>query len=191
MGRLTPLDLDNLTPEQQSVYDAMQSGPRGARHGKLGLVGPFGVWVRAPGIGDAVQALGAAARFETSIDEATKEVAICTVGAHYKARFEFATHQALAIQAGISEAATVAIQQGQIPVFDSENHKVCHLVAQQLLDRHCIDNETYQRATAIWGEEGMIELVSIIGYYCIVSLTLNAFEVPIVPGMQDPFPDLE
>ena len=80
MSRLSDLDPENLTPAQKSVIDAIQAGPRGRR---VGLIGPYGVWVRAPEVGLAAQALGAAVRFATELAENLKEVAICTVGAFH------------------------------------------------------------------------------------------------------------
>jgi 4-carboxymuconolactone decarboxylase len=62
-------------------------------------------------------------------------------------------------------------------------------VATSLLNQHGIDSDTYAAAQAQFGEQGLIELVSIVGYYGMVSLTLNAFEVPLSADMEDPFPD--
>ena len=74
--RLSELTEANLNASQQALLETIRSGPRGAQHGKLGLVGPFGVWVRAPHVGDPVQALGAALRYGTGLAENVKEVAI-------------------------------------------------------------------------------------------------------------------
>jgi 4-carboxymuconolactone decarboxylase len=63
------------------------------------------------------------------------------------------------------------------------------LLAEQLLDTHAIDNEYYAQGIEVFGERGMLELVSIVGYYCLVSLTLNAFTIPLDEGMSDPFPE--
>lgn len=186
MSRLSPLSVDSLNPEQRAVYDAIQSGPRGA----MGLHGPFGVWVRAPKVGNAIQELGAAARFATSLDEATKEIAICTVGAHFKAKFELAAHKNLAMRAGISAEVTEAIHHGDTPDFASEGHRVSYQLARQLLSQHRVDDATYRQGVELWGESGMIELVTVIGYYCIVSLTLNTFQIPVSETMEDPFPEL-
>ena len=186
MSRLSPLEVDDLTPGQRDVYDAIQSGPRGA----MGLAGPFGVWVRAPAVGNAIQQLGAAARFATSLDEATKEIAICTVGAHFKAKFELAAHKNLAVRAGISAEVTDAIHHGEAPDFASDEHRLSYQLASQLLNQHRVDAATYRQGVELWGESGMIELVTVIGYYCIVSLTLNTFEIPVSEAMQDPFPEL-
>ena len=185
MSRLSPLDPANMTPEQTAVLEAIQSGPRGAG---VGLVGPFGVWVRSPAIGQAAQAFGAAVRFATSLDERIKEVAICTVGAHYRARFEFAAHSALALRAGVDEAVVEAIRVGATPQFPNLGQALAHEVASALLQAHRLDDALYARAVAELGESGLIELVTIVGYYCQISLTLNAFEVPLTDGMTDPFP---
>ncbi len=186
--RLSRIDVEDLAPDQKAVLDAIQTGPRAARHGRIGLVGPFGVWVRVPKIGLATQALGAAARFESSLPANVSEVAICTVGAFYRAKFEFAAHKTLALAAGVSEEQIERLRRGESPEFrDAED--LAYRVAAELLKLHRIDSNTYAGALAQFGEDGLIELVSIIGYYCMVSLTLNAFEIPLTAGMDDPFPD--
>ena len=189
MTRLEPLDIDALTPEQQAVLDAMQSGPRGKRHGRLGLVGPFGVWVRSPTVGNAVQAFGAVVRFESQLPENVKEVAICTVGAHFHAKFEFAAHGPMAIAAGVSESAVNAIRHGTPPTLENNTEELAYEVASALLSDHQLSDSLYSRARAAFSEGELIELVTIIGYYCLVSLTLNAFDVPLPNTMPDPFPD--
>jgi len=189
MSRLSPLNLEALTADQRQVYDTLRYGPRGDDKHKLELAGPFGVWVRAPEIGAAVQALGKVARFGTSIRNDIRELAICITGAHYRAKFEFAVHQELARKEGIPGPVTEALRTGQTPEFDSHDHRLCHRLADGLLTNHHIDDQTYREAVSCWGETGVIELVNIIGYYTIVALTLNAFEIPLGTGMEDPFPD--
>lgn len=189
MSRLPPINEDDLTPEQKAVHDAIQSGPRGSNR-TVGLVGPFGIWVRSPKIGMAVQQLGGVARFETSLPENVKEVAICTVGAHFRAKFEFGAHRALAIRAGVDEAALDAIAHDERPGFSDEQEQAAYDVAHQLLTAKRIDNPTYKAAHQLFGESALIELVSVIGYYCMVSVTLNMFEVDVTDGMVDPWPNL-
>ena len=186
MSRLEVLALDQLTEDQRTVLDAINSGPRGGGT-PIGLVGPFGVWVRAPRIGMAVQALGGVARFETSIAEDAKEVAICVVGAHHRARFEFAAHARLARAAGVDAAAIENIRLGRDPVLKA-TQSLSGAVATELMDADRISDATYARAISRWNEEGLIELVSVVGDYCLVSLTLNAFDVPLPDNMDDPFP---
>ncbi|MCZ6656014.1 MAG: carboxymuconolactone decarboxylase family protein [Gammaproteobacteria bacterium] len=189
MNRLEPLDINALTPEQQAVLDAMQSGPRGARHGRLGLIGPFGVWVRSPIVGNAAQAFGAVVRFESQLPENVKEVSICTVGAHFHAKFEFAAHGPMAIAAGVSETAVEAIRRGEPPTLEDDGENLAYEIATALLTDHRMSDSLYSRARETFSENELIELVTIIGYYCLVSLTLNAFEIALPDTMKDPFPD--
>ena len=186
MSRLTPLSEDGLDPDQRAVLDAIAAGPRGSR----GMVGPFGIYVRVPGVGHEVQALGAAVRYGTSLPENVKEVAICTVGAFFHSRFEFAAHGKLAREAGVPEAVVEALRTGAEPLFQSDDERTAHLITHDLLRHHRVDDARYAEGVAAFGETGMIELVATVGYYCLVSLTLNAFRVPLAEGMTDPFPGI-
>ena len=186
--RLADIQEGELNEAQLQVLDAIRSGPRKSQHATIGLVGPFGVWVRAPSIGQATQALGAAARFECALPENVKEIAICTVGAFYRAKFEFAAHSALAEGAGVSAAAIERLRVGEQPELEGAE-ALAFSLASALVHKHRLDDATYAAAVGEFGENGLIELVGIIGYYCMVSLTLNAFEVELENGMQDPFPD--
>lgn len=188
MSRLEPLDMNALTPAQQAVLQAIESGPRGARHGRLGLVGPFGIWVRSPVVGNAAQAFGATVRFQTQLAEHVKEVAICTVGAYYRAKFEFAVHGGLALGAGVPAEAVEAIRTGRQPMLADPQQALAHEVAIALLHQHRLGDDLYARARKQFSESELIELVTVVGYYCQVSLTLNAFEVPPPEGTADPFP---
>jgi 4-carboxymuconolactone decarboxylase len=189
MSRLEPLDIDRLNAEQQALLEAMQRGPRGARHGRLGLTGPFGVWLHSPTVGNAAQAFGAAVRFQTQLPEAVKEVAICTVGAYYRAKFEFAAHARLALEAGVSAAAVEAIRTDAAPALDDPRTAMAYDITTALLRQHRLSDDLYHRARQRFSESEMVELVTVIGYYCQISLTLNAFEVSLPDNMSDPFPD--
>jgi 4-carboxymuconolactone decarboxylase len=189
MPRLTPLDPEALMPAQRALVEAIERGPRAARHGRIGLVGPFGVWLHAPTIGDAAQRFGAAVRFETTLPDNVKEVAICTVGSHYRAKFEFAAHGPLAIAAGVDPAIVEALRRGDTPAFTHDAERAAHEFALQLLTRHRLSDDEYASARSVFTEPELVELVSVIGYYCLISLTLNAFEVPLTAAMSDPFPD--
>jgi 4-carboxymuconolactone decarboxylase len=110
------------------------------------------------------------------------------VGAFYRAKFEFAAHSAFAVRAGVSAAAVESLRVGELPQLEGAE-ALAFAVARALVRRHRMDDATYAAALGEFGESGLIELVGIIGYYCMVSLTLNAFEVDLQEDMQDPFPD--
>jgi 4-carboxymuconolactone decarboxylase len=186
MSRLSPLTVEGLGAEQRAVYEAIRSGPRG----DMGLAGPFGVYVRVPRVGNATQALGAAVRFGTELPENVKEVAILTVGAQYQAKFEFSAHARLGRAAGVEPAVIESLRRGEAPSFADPAEEIAYRVARALLVQHRIDDATYAAARERLGENQLVELVLTTGYYGLVSMTLNAFEIPLREGMEDPFPDL-
>ena len=190
MARLPVLDVDQLTDQQRAVVDAIHAGPRGSADPGIGLRGPFSVWVRSPNVGMPAQQLGAAVRFDTSLSDQVREVAICVVGAFHRAKFEFAMHGPMAVAAGVDAAAVETIRRRGTPSLPADQ-AAGHDLAVQLLRDHRIDDATYQTAVDLLGEGGVIELVTTIGYYCLVSLLLNAFEVPLPAGITDPFPDAD
>ena len=187
MSRLPDIDTDHLTTEQAELYEALLSRPEVAR---LGLIGPFGVWMHAPDLGKALSALGGKVRFATSLPNNVTEVAICTTGAFHRAKFEFAAHRGLAIRAGVDEAALDRLAVGEAPGFVGDEG-AAYAVASELLNTHAISDATYADAAERFGPQGMVELTTTVGYYCLVSLMLNAFQVGVVEGMTDPFPDGE
>jgi 4-carboxymuconolactone decarboxylase len=184
--RLSPIDRDDLNDEQRTVLEAIESGPRGEGRAGIGMIGPFGAWVRAPSVGRAIQGAGEAIRFNTSLPPNIQEVAICTVGVHHQSHFEFSAHRALAIKAGVTERALDQLTAGEHPDF-SGDEQLSYSIASQLLNQHRILDDTYAHGLEVFGETAMIELITTVGYYCLISLTLNAFEIPLEPGMKDPF----
>ena len=185
MSRLPDIDTEHLNDEQAELYEALLSRPEVAR---LGLIGPFGVWMHAPDVGKAMSALGGKVRFATSLPNNVSEVAICTTGAFHRAKFEFAAHRGLAIRAGVDEVALDRIAAGEPPGLVGDEG-AAYAVARELLHDHAIAAATYADAVARFGPRGMVELITTVGYYCLVSLMLNGFQVGVIDGMTDPFPD--
>ena len=109
MSRLPELDPKKFSPEQKKVHEAILKGPRGK------VVGPLKVWLNNPGLAEHAQALGAYARFNSSLPPRLSELAICVTGAFWKANFEWYAHAPLAIKAGIDPAAIEAIRTGGTP----------------------------------------------------------------------------
>jgi 4-carboxymuconolactone decarboxylase len=181
--RLPDIDAAVLTDEQQPLYDSLAGRPEVQA---MGLVGPFGVWMHAPDVGAAMAQLGAKVRFATSLPANVTEVAICTTGAHFRSPFEFAAHRTLALRAGVDAASLDRLAAGEHPGFEGDE-AAAHAVATELLADHAISSDTYADGQRRFGDQGMVELVTTVGYYSLISLTLNGFEVPLAPGMSDPF----
>jgi len=181
MARLPELDPAKFSAEQKKVHEAILAGPRGK------VVGPLKVWLNNPGLAEHAQALGAYTRFNSSLPPRLSELAICVTGAFWKANFEWFAHAPLAIKAGIDPAAVEAIRVGRTPKLVKSDEQAVYDFATELLQARRVSNATFERAQKELGETRVIDLVGIIGYYGLVSVTLNAFEIPLPAGEKEPF----
>jgi 4-carboxymuconolactone decarboxylase len=182
MSRLPDLRYEDMTAEQQRVHDEIAAGPRGT------VVGPLKVWLHAPKLADCAQKLGAYARFHSSLPPALSELAILVTAATWQADFEWHAHAELARKAGISEAVIEAIRRREQPALVDAKSRAVYAVSRELHRTRAISDETYAAAEAALGRPGLVDLVGILGYYTLVSMTLNAFEVPTPDGSR-PFED--
>jgi 4-carboxymuconolactone decarboxylase len=182
MSRIPYVRRDELGPEGQQLWDSIVTGRGGQVLTADGaLAGPFNAFVTAPDAGRRVSALGATLRFGTSIERRLSEVAIITIGARWRAEFEWWAHARMAREHGVAAAVVNAIGRGEDPPFEADDERTVYLVARQLGVAGRLDQETYDAAHRILGDAGMVELVSLCGYYTLVSFLLNAFTVPLPP----------
>ncbi len=189
-GRLGPLLPRDLDPEQTRVLEAMLAGPRGTSGfltRERPVAGPFAPWLRSPGFADRAQELGAFVRYRSSLDPRLKELAIIVVGAAWKAGYEFAAHGPMATRAGVSREVVEALARGEAPSFDRDDERLVYEFATELVENRRVGEERYASAIELLGESGTVELVGTLGYYTLVCMTLNAFEVPLGEGMEPPF----
>jgi 4-carboxymuconolactone decarboxylase len=135
-------------------------------------------------VGRHLSALGARLRYRTSLERRLSELAIITVGARWKAEFEWWAHARMALEHGISTGVVEAIGRGDDPPFapDAGDERAVFAATQQLAAEGRLDPGVYAAAQELLGDEGMVELVALCGYYTLISYLLNAFDVPLPPG---------
>ena len=172
MSRYSEVDLDNLTPGQQAVADAIAGGPRGS------LRGPFVPWLLSPGMADPAQRLGAFLRFASVLPPRLKELAIIFTARRWDAGFEWSVHAKLALEAGLPRDAVEAIARGEAPDFADEDEALIYRACREMYETRRFSDETFAALKALLGPQGVAELAGLLGYYALVSITLNAFEVP-------------
>jgi 4-carboxymuconolactone decarboxylase len=183
--RLSYLRRDELDPAGQDVWDKVV-GTRGDQLVREdgALAGPFNAFVHAPGVGRRLASLGAVVRFGTSIERRLSEVAIITVGARWKAEFEWWAHARMAREHGVPDTVVDAIGRGEEPQFTAGDERTVYAVARELADAGQVSEASYGAARDLLGEAGLVELVTLCGYYTLISYLLNAFAVPLPPGAQ-------
>jgi 4-carboxymuconolactone decarboxylase len=180
MPRLGEIERARLTEEQRRVAEQIQSGPRG------GLSGPFWPWLRSPELADRAQKLGELVRFHSTLAPRLFELAVLVTAQHWKAQFEWYAHAPLARKAGLGEDTIAAIQAGARPSFAAADEAAVYDFATELYARRRVGDAAYAAALAHLGERGVVELVGILGYYALVSMTLNVFGID-VPQAAPPF----
>lgn len=183
MPRLPDLDETKLTDAQRRVHDAIVAGPRGR------VEGPLKVWLLSPGLAERAQGLGAFCRYGTSLPPRLSELAIIVTGAHWRAGFEWHVHAPLAREAGLGAAVVEAIRLGRTPDLVRADEAAVYAFARELLDTRQVQDATYRRTVEALGLEAVVELVGILGYYALISMTIKAFDVPLPAGAPDPFAD--
>ncbi len=179
--RLPVLDDAAMTADQRRVAEAIKSGPRGL------VQGPLLAWLHSPDLADRAQALGAFCRYGTALPPRLSELAIITVGAYWKAGFEWFVHAPIAEQAGLDPAAVEAMRTGGTPHFEQEDEQAVWRFAHHLLHDRSVPEATYRTVEGLLGAPATVELVGIIGYYGLICMTINAFGVPVPEGQTEPF----
>lgn len=181
MPRLPDLDPAALDAEQKRIHDEIVSGPRGK------VEGPLRVWLTSAGLADKAQALGAFCRYGTSLPQRLSELAILVTGAHWQAGFEWHVHAPIGIQAGLDADAVEKIRRGEEPDLKLDDEKAVYAFSHELLTTRRVSDETYAFAEKILGRRALVDLVGVLGYYGLISMTINAFDVPLPPGAKEPF----
>jgi len=180
MPRIPLVTGENLTPEQRRVYDAMVSGPR-----KSAPVGPLAVAMHRPALAEAWSALGLVLRFNSNFPPRLREFTILLIGRCYDCQFEWASHEAEAVKAGLSAQSIETLRIGGSQ-FAADDEQAIYDYAVELLATRFASDATYRRIERLFGIPGVVELTALIGYYAMVALTLNAHEVGVDAGTRLP-----
>jgi len=185
--RLELLPVPELDEAQRALYDAITGGPRASQRGTVPitdsdgrLLGPFAVMLLNPGIGDAMQRVGAAIRFASSLTGREREVAILAVAAEARCDFEWIAHSAAALRAGITQPQLDSIRDGRVPEGLGEAEAVACRLARTMAADGELPDEDYEAGRSVLGRARLAELTWLDGYYSALALALAVFR-PALP----------
>lgn len=185
-SRLKPKSFGELSPEQQEQYERIKQMRPPRADGQFG--GPFDPWIRRPEVASRAMSLGNYIWERTSVGRRIVELAIIVTGRHWRSNVEWVAHARMAREQGVSDAVIQAVFEQRMPDEAPEDEKLTIAVVRALHETQELPIELYRRAVALWGEEGLMDILQTIGFYTFVSMTLNAFNVPTGPGDPTPFP---
>ncbi|MFC0681530.1 carboxymuconolactone decarboxylase family protein [Lysobacter korlensis] len=183
MTRLERLRPERLNEEQRALYDSIAGGPRaqGPQHFALtapdgSLNGPFNALLLSPPLGEALQSVGAAVRYRTTLTPRVREAAILLVAAAWDSAFERMAHESVGRSVGLTEEELSALAGGSVPATIDEQELPFLEVTQALL-RGDLTDEEWEHAVARICEAAVFELSTLVGYYATLALQLRVFRV--------------
>ncbi|HUK07469.1 MAG TPA: 4-carboxymuconolactone decarboxylase [Stellaceae bacterium] len=189
--RLPLLSTPKFTAEQRALYDDMRHGIEANFKGFTAvnaagqLIGPWNPWLRFSKFGKPVWELVKALTTSPALPRPVREVAILVTGAKFHSAYEIYAHVLVAELRGISDEKIATIVAGQRPVDLTHQEAVAYDMASALVSGGVLPELTYRQAVDLFGESGTSELIYLVGLYCMVSVTLNGFDVP-VPEQEGP-----
>jgi 4-carboxymuconolactone decarboxylase len=177
MARTEEVKRESLDPRQQQLYDGiMRSRPRPT------LSGPFSVWIHTPEICEPADALANAFRFNHKLDQRLIELIILMMCRDATVRYAWSAHEPLARKAGLAPETIDAVRTRKRPDFKHDDERLIYELVTELLATKSLSAASFDRASAAFGRNGVIEAVSCAGFYGMVGLVINAFDIPPQPG---------
>jgi 4-carboxymuconolactone decarboxylase len=176
-----------MNAEQKKLFDTLVAGPRAQNYGgeaakRVLSGGPFNAWMRSPEFGMRIQAVGEHIRFKSAIPKHLNELAILITAREWTSQYEWYAHHALAMKVGLDPKIAEAVAAGKRPEPMKEDEAAIYDFCIQLHRNRKVDDAAFNRVKVLFGEQGVVDLVGVSGYYVAVSMTLNVAQVPVPDG---------
>jgi len=170
--RMPPLAAASMTEAQRKAAEEMTAGPR------KGVKGPFIPLLRSPELMDRLQKVGEYLRFQSSLEQRISEFIMLVVSREWTQQFEWFVHVPLGRKAGIAEYTIAALAEGRRPAGMPADEEVAYDFCEELLRTRGVSETTYRRAVATFGENGVIDMIAVAGYFTTVSMVMNVAHSP-------------
>jgi 4-carboxymuconolactone decarboxylase len=175
MSRLLDLDQAKLSDEQRKTYEEIKRVRGRVR-------GPFAVWLRNAELGQCALKLQDMFAARVSLDQRLVQLMILVAARFSTAQYAWFIHEPHARKLGITSAIIDAIRERRTPDFTSEDERAVYDITLELNTTHSLSEANFRRGMALFGERALVELVSAIGFYAMVAMTLNAFDIQVPDG---------
>ena len=188
--RLPLLPPAALSPDQQNLYDDMVDvieenfGELVARRSDGALIGPFNAWLHFPQFGKPAWAFNRAMWEHSVLPAAIHQLVILVTAARLGARYEIYGHEYFAGRAGLADQKIASIVAGERPADLTREERVAYDMAAALNRGGPLPETTYRAVLSTFGEQGLAEIVFLVGCFWMVGVTLNAFDAS-VPGREE------
>jgi 4-carboxymuconolactone decarboxylase len=180
--RLSRIPQEQWNEEQKKVAAAIVAGPRGE------VRGPFIALLRSPGLAGPIQQVGEYLRFRSPLDRRIAEMATLMAARHWTQQYEWQSHHTHAMKAGLSPAIAQAIAEGRRPAGMAGDEEALYDMLTEALHNKSVSDMTYERALGVFGEQGVIELIAVAGYYAMLAMILNVGRKALPAGQEPMLP---
>jgi 4-carboxymuconolactone decarboxylase len=174
--RVKALNREDMTEAQRKVVAAAIAGKRGT------APPPLLAWLKSPEMAQRAQHLGEFVRYETSLPPHLSELAILVTARFWTSHYEWYAHKRESLKAGVDPAVIDAIARRETPRLDDPQARAVYQFSRALHETHGVPQPLFDEAMKALGEQGIVELIGILGYYTLISMTLNGFEIALPEG---------
>jgi 4-carboxymuconolactone decarboxylase len=172
LERLPAMKVEAMSAAQRQAAEALIAGPRKA------VFGPFIPLMRSPELMSRVGQVGEYLRFDSVLDVRVRELAMCLVARHVSNQFEWLMHAPLALKAGVPQASLDSIAEGRYPHSAATDEGATVDLVTELLQHHGVSDSSYAAALGVFGEQGVVELTTLVGYFAMVCWVMNVARTP-------------
>jgi 4-carboxymuconolactone decarboxylase len=191
LRRFPLLQAEQLSEAQKKLADSIRSGPRaqvaGSAANQSVIGSPFNVFLRSPEVGEHLQQVGSYIRFKSSLGARLNEFAILITARHWGAQYEWHAHHRLALQAGLNPHIADDLAKGVRPQGMSSDEEIIYNFSHELHTTHQVSDATFKAMQDRFGDQGVMDLIAVNGYYTLVAMVLNVDRTPVPGG--NPLPE--
>lgn len=184
-ARLPAVKREDLDARGKEIYDSLTSPGNGYENG---LRGPLGMWMYSPEMAIGAWQLRQRVRYGTAKDQRLTELAIISTAREISNQYEYSAHEPLGRVAGLEQEIMDFVkyrrpmsEAGGIPGMGELEQTIIQF-AREVISEPRVSSQTFANAVELLGEEGVMDLTGLIGYYSFVAMTLKAFDVQRQPG---------
>ena len=182
--RMPEIPAAKMTEAQKQAASELTAGPRGE------VGGPFVALLRSPELLRRVQKVGEYLRFVCPLDKRLGEFAAIIGARAWSQQFEWWAHYRQALEAGLKREIADAVAEGRRPTGMAEDEELVYDTLTELINTKGLSDPTYARAAAKFGEQGLIDLVAVVGYYTLLAMVMNVARTAVPEGKPLPLPPL-
>ncbi|MEE8249354.1 MAG: hypothetical protein V3R59_03915 [Gammaproteobacteria bacterium] len=180
LARLPVVQRADLDAIGQDAFDTYVRPGTGY---ETGLRGPIGMWMHSPEVAKAMFNVRRRVRYGSAIDQRLTELTIISTAREIDSQYIYTAHEPAARDAGL-EQEIIDIVRFQVPLDQvvetdglGEREKAIIQFAREVINEEKVGSETFAKAIELFGNEGVMDLTGLIGYYDFVSMTVRAFDV--------------